>query len=108
MAAGQTARARTLADASAEELPALLVALVLEQLRMLGLVRDSASMTHRELVAAARLAAPEDRAAFAGLVTLSERLRYAAAAPAREQLGAALDAGRALLGRLAAAPRGAT
>jgi hypothetical protein len=91
-----------------DDQPALLIGLLLERLRAIGLVRDRPSMTHREIIAAARLDGPEDRATFAALVAVAERLRYASARPAREQLRRTLDAGRALLVRLAAVPRAAS
>lgn len=99
------ARAISLADASDQELPALLIALLLDRLRALGLVQDRLSMTHRELASAARLQSADDRAAFATLVATAERLRYAAIAPAGAQLRAAIEAARALLARLMHPPR---
>lgn len=101
-------RAVSLKDASDEELPALLIALLLERLRVLGRVQDRQSMTHRELAAAARFESADDGSVFSALVATAERLRYASVAPARAQLHAVVEAARALLARLLQAPRSAT
>lgn len=98
----------SLATASDEERPALLIALLLEQLRRLGRVQDRHSMTHRELLQAVRLDAADESDTFRALVGASERLRYAAVAPAVTTLRAIVDQGMRLLDRLSQSPRSAT
>ncbi len=105
--AGRSRPAASLGDASETELPVLLIGLLLERLRALGRVQDRQSMTHRELVAAARFDSADDGSVFAALVGVAERLRYASVAPARAQLREAVEAARALLSRLAQPPRSA-
>lgn len=100
-------RLPTLADASEEQLPAVLVALLLEQLRRLGWMQDRQSMTHRELARAARFQAPADGATFRALVAASERLRYAATAPAAATLRGIVESGRRLLDSMSRLPRSA-
>lgn len=105
---GSAARRPTsLANAGDEEQPALLIALLLEQLRRLGRIQDRLSMTHRELASAAKFDSPDDRAIFSSLVAVAEKLRYAAIAPARVQLRQAIDAAKLLLSRLLQPPRSA-
>ncbi|MEX1994456.1 MAG: DUF4129 domain-containing protein [Steroidobacteraceae bacterium] len=108
VATGPQRRLPTLADASDEELPAVLVALLLEQLRRLGWMQDRHSMTHRELARAARFQAPADGETFGALVAASERLRYAATAPGAETLRDIVDAARRLLESVSRLPRSTT
>lgn len=108
-ARGESAARRpaSLASASDEEQPALLIALLLEQLRRLGRIQDRLSMTHRELASAAKFDSPDDRRTFSSLVAVAEKLRYAASAPAQVQLRQAIDAAKLLLARLLQPPRSA-
>ena len=96
-AAALERRGPTLAEASDEELPGLLIALLLEQLRRLGWMQDRQSMTHRELARAAHFEAAADGETFRALVAASERLRYAAAQPEAVTLRAIVDQARRLL-----------
>ena len=106
-AASPARPATTLANAGDEELPALLIALLLEQLRHLGRIQDRLSMTHRELASAAKFDSSDDRETFGSLVAVAEKLRYAAIAPAQAQLRQAVDAAKLLLARLLRPPRSA-
>jgi hypothetical protein len=99
--------AKTLAEANDEEQPALLIAMLLEQLRRLGRVQDRLSMTHRELASAASFDSSADREVFATLIAVAEKLRYAALAPARMHLRQAIDSAKLLLARLLQPPRSA-
>ena len=106
--AGSAARpAKSLANAGDEEQPALLIALLLEQMRRLGRIQDRLSMTHRELASAAHFDSPDDRETFSSLVTVAEKLRYAAMAPAKAQLRQAIESAKLLLARLLQPPRSA-
>jgi len=98
----------SLAGASAAETPSILVALLVAELRRLGLVQDRLSMTHRELGRAARFEAAADREAFGEVLGAAESLRYSPSPPAPDFLAPVIDAGRGLLDRLARQPRGAT
>jgi hypothetical protein len=100
-------RGPTLADATDEQLPGLLIALLLEQLRRLGWMQDRQSMTHRELARAAHFEAAGDGETFQALVTASERLRYAATAPAATTLRGIVDQARRLLESMSRLPRSA-
>lgn len=95
----------TLAYAGDEEQPALLIALLLEQLRRLGRIQDRLSMTHRELATAASFDSTADREIFSTLIAVAEKLRYAAMAPARAHLRQAIDSAKLLLARLLQPPR---
>jgi len=106
-AAPASRRVSTLADASESELPAVLIALLLEQLRRLGQVQDRRSMTHRELVRAAHFDSAGEGETFRALVAVAERLRYAAMAPAAEALRDVVGEARGLLEGLSRRPRGA-
>jgi len=106
-AASAPRRMPTLADASESELPAVLIALLLEQLRRLGQVQDRRSMTHRELVRAARFDSEREGETFRALVAAAERLRYAAMAPAAEALRGVVSEARSLLEGLSRRPSGA-
>ena len=97
--------ATSLEDAGDEEQPALLIALLLEQLRRLGRIQDRLSMTHRELASAAKFDSPDDRETFKTLVAVAEKLRYAAIAPARAPLRQAIESAKLLLSRLLHPPR---
>lgn len=99
--------AMTLADANDEEQPALLIAMLLEQLRRLGRIQDRLSMTHRELASAASFDSTVDREVFSTLIAVAEKLRYAAMAPARTHLRQAIDSAKLLLSRLLQPPRSA-
>jgi hypothetical protein len=101
-------RAPTLAGASDEQAPSILVALLLAELRRLGRVQDRSSMTHRELAGAARFDAGADGETFRSLLGAAERLRYAAAPPPAGSLRAVVEAGGRLLETLLREPRGAT
>lgn len=101
-------RRPTLAEASEAELPGLLIALLLEQLRRLGRVEDRGSMTHRELLRAARFERGTERDAFHGLVAASEQLRYAPVAPEPGSLRGIVESARRLLESLARETRSAT
>ena len=97
----------TLAEAGEEEQPALLIALLLEQMRRLGRIQDRLSMTHRELAAAASFDSSGDRDIFSALIGVAEKLRYSAIAPARAQLRKAIESAKVLLSRLLQPPRSA-
>ena len=101
-------RRPTLAEASEAELPGLLIALLLEELRRLGRVQDRGSMTHRELLRAARFERGTERDAFHGLVAASEQLRYAPVAPEPGRLHGIVESARRLLEALARETRSAT
>jgi hypothetical protein len=94
-----------LADASEDELPSLLIALVLGELRRLGRVQDRLSMTHRELARAARFDVAGERDTFRDLLAVSERLRYDAVAPAGSSLRRVIEEARRLLDSLVGLPR---
>ncbi len=99
--------APTLAEAGEEEQPALLIAMLLEQLRRDGRIADRLSMTHRELASAASFDTVADRETFSMLIAVAEKLRYAAIAPAKAHLRQAIDGARLLLSRLLQPPRSA-
>lgn len=101
-------RAPTLAGASDEEAPSVLIELVLGELRRLGRVHDRSGMTHRELARAAHFDVSEEGEAFRGLLGTAERLRYDQAPLPAGRLRAAIDGGRRLLESLVRQPRGAT
>jgi hypothetical protein len=79
--------------------PVLLLALVLERLRGRGgpALRDS--LTHRELLRAARLTAPQS-AAFGAVVDAAERVTFADWRPAEVDVDSVLARGRELLSSL--------
>jgi len=81
--------------------PALLLALVLERLRARGvpLLRDS--LTHRELLGAARLS-PQQSAAFGAVLDAAERVTFADWRPAEADVDSVLARGKQLLSSLAA------
>ena len=98
---------KSLANAGDEDQPALLITLLLEQMRRLGRIQDRLSMTHRELASAAHFDSPDDRETFSSLVSVAEKLRYAAIAPARVQLRQSIESAKLLLSRLLHPPRSA-
>jgi hypothetical protein len=100
-AAKDTGRAQSLAEASEVERPGILIGLLLEQLRRLGRLQDRRSMTHREIGRAVHFASPADDEAFAGLLRLSEHLRYAPSAPPSSSVRTVVDNAQRLLDALA-------
>lgn len=98
----------TLDGASDAELPSLLIARVLDQLRRLGRVQDRLSMTHRELARAARFDAATESDTFRELLATSERIRYDAVAPEAAGLRRVIENSRRLLESLARLPREVT
>ncbi len=99
-AAGETGPPRSLAGASDADVPGILIALMLEQLRRLGRLQDRRGMTHRELGRAARFESTSDGDAFLGLLQLSERLRYSPSAPPAASVRKVVDGARRLLDAL--------
>lgn len=99
-AAGAAGPPRSLAGASDAEVPGILIALLLDQLRRLGRLQDRRGMTHRELGRAAQFESTSDGEAFLGLLQLSERLRYAPTAPPAAGARTVVDGARRLLDAL--------
>jgi hypothetical protein len=81
--------------------PVLLLALVLERLRARGALPLRDSLTHRELLRAARLSA-EQSAAFGAVVGAAERVTFADWRPAERDVDPLLVCGRELLSSLPA------
>jgi hypothetical protein len=79
--------------------PVLLLALVLQRLRARGVLPSRDSLTHRELLHAARLSAPQS-AAFGAVLDAAERVTFADWRPAEEDVGPVLARGRELLSSL--------
>ncbi len=79
--------------------PVLLLALVLERLRARGVLPLRDSLTHRELLGAARLSAPQS-AAFGAVLAAAERVTFADWRPAEEEIDPVLARGRELLSSL--------
>ena len=96
-----TGKPQTLVGASDVEVPGILIGLLLEQLRRLGRLQDGRIMTHRELGRAVQFESAADGETFAGLLQLSEHLRYAPTAPPTSSLRTVVDAARGLLDGLA-------
>jgi hypothetical protein len=95
-----------LARAPLARRPVLLLALVLERLRARGALPLRDSLTHRELLRAARLSAPQS-AAFGTVLDAAERVTFADWQPAEDDVGPVLASGRELLSSMSAeaAPR---
>ena len=81
--------------------PVLLLMLVLERLRARGVLPSRDSLTHRELLRAARLSAPQS-AAFGVVLDAAERVTFADWRPAVEEVDPVLARGRELLSSLRA------
>jgi hypothetical protein len=81
--------------------PVLLLALVLERLRARGGLPLRDSLTHRELLGAARLSAPQN-AAFGTVLDAAERVTFADWQPAERDVEPVLSRGRELLASLSA------
>ena len=81
--------------------PVLLLALVLERLRLRGMLPSRDSLTHRELLGAARLSGPQS-AAFGAVLDAAERVTFADWRPAEEEVDPVLARGRELLSSLPA------
>jgi hypothetical protein len=79
--------------------PVLLLALVLERLRARGVLPSRDSLTHRELLQAARLSPPQS-AAFGAVLDAAERVTFADWRPAEEEVDPVLARGRELLSSL--------
>lgn len=89
------------AHAPAARRPVLLLTLVLERLRARGVLPSRDSLTHRELLRAARLSAPQS-AAFGVVLDAAERVTFADWRPAVEEVDPVLARGRELLSSLPA------
>jgi hypothetical protein len=81
--------------------PVLLLALVLERLRARGGLALRDSLTHRELLGAARLSAQQN-AAFGTVLDAAERVTFADWRPAEQEVEPVLARGRELLSSLPA------
>ena len=88
-----------LARAPLARRPVLLLALVLQRLRARGVLPSRDSLTHRELLQAARLSAPQS-AAFGAVLDAAERVTFADWRPAAEQVEPVVARGRELLSSL--------
>jgi hypothetical protein len=87
------------ARASLARRPVLLLALVLERLRARGGLSLRDSLTHRELLGAARLST-QQRAAFGAVLDAAERVTFADWRPAEQDVDPLLARGRELLASL--------
>lgn len=81
--------------------PVLLLALVLERLRARGVLPLRDSLTHRELLRAARLSTQQN-AAFGAVLDAAERVTFADWRPEEQDVGRVLAHGRELLSSLPA------
>ena len=81
--------------------PVLLLALVLERLRARGVLSSRDSLTHRELLRAARLSVPQSTA-FGVVLDAAERVTFADWQPAEQDVAPILARGRELLSSLPA------
>jgi len=81
--------------------PVLLLALVLDRLRARGVLPLRDSLTHRELLGAARLSAPQS-AAFGAVLDAAERVTFADWRPVEQEVEPVLARGRELLSSLPA------
>jgi len=81
--------------------PVLLLGLVLDRLRARGVPALRDSLTHRELLGAARLSAPQS-AAFGAVLDAAERVTFADWRPAEADVDSVLARGRDLLSSLSA------
>ena len=79
--------------------PVLLLALVLQRLRARGVLSSRDSLTHRELLHAARLSAPQS-AAFGAVLDAAERLTFTDWRPAAQEVEPVVARGRELLSSL--------
>jgi uncharacterized protein DUF4129 len=104
LSAAAAADWRHIEDASPAERPPLLLELIAARLAALERLPPARALTVRELLHAARLAHPGDRARLAELGEACERLRYSGRELAPEALAAALARGRELLDGLDAVP----
>ncbi len=101
-AGSEPERARNFDDVSRAPLarrPVVLLALVLERLRARGVPALRDSLTHRELLGAARLSAQES-AAFGAVLDAAERVTFADWRPAEAEVEPVLLRGRELLSSL--------
>jgi hypothetical protein len=102
--ASEPERPRDFADVAGAPLarrPVLLLALVVERLRARGLLASRESLTHRELLGAARLSAPQS-AAFGAVLDAAERVTFADWRPDERDVDPVLARGRELLASLPA------
>jgi hypothetical protein len=105
--AGGRAAAPTLADiesAPMHERPSLLLRLVVASLIGTGRLTVERSLTHRELVARARLDDASQRDNLARLASTAEQIMYSGSAPAAGDVDRAIEAGHALKLQLDGAP----
>ena len=79
------------------EQPALLLAALVQRLKLDGHLTAERHLTHRELPRAVRLNASDQRDRLATLASVAETVLYGARPPASDQVQSALDGGRKLL-----------
>jgi hypothetical protein len=79
------------------EQPALLLAALVQRLKLEGRLAAERHLTHRELPRAVRLNAPEQRDRLSVLAAVAETVLYGAQPPAPDQVESALVGGRKLL-----------
>jgi len=91
---------RDLTRVAVTERPALLLRLVIDALTRTHRLPPAGSLTARELTTTARIDSPEDRERLRGLAGAAERTRFAAVAPAPDELTPVLAGAEALLAGL--------